>query len=276
MNQALLYSKYNGLQKSDATYVLDNYIDLIKWKKDANILDVGCGAGDVISELLLPRLPLKFEKLVGVDLSEEMIEFAKNHCQNSKITFEQMNIATDDIPVEFEENFDHILSFYCLHWVQDQRKALLNIYKMLKEGGDVLLTFLANNPIFEIYQSLSKKGRWESYMENVKNYVSPYQYSENPDKQLEEVLIDVGFDIDVCKTEDRIYVYPNVAVLKKSITAVSPFYSQIPSKMQEDYLSDCMKEVKKLNLFDHCDNNNQQSVQVPYKLFVVHARKYSE
>lgn len=85
---------------------------------------------------------------------------------------------------------------------------------MLKPGGDMLLTFLASNPIFEIYESLSKKGRWENYMENYKKYISPYQYSENPDKELQEILKSVGFEIHLCKVEERIYIYPNVAVLK--------------------------------------------------------------
>ncbi|KAF5274249.1 hypothetical protein FQR65_LT04367 [Abscondita terminalis] len=290
MNQAFLYSKYNGLQKNDATFVLNNYLKLIQWKKDGGdaILDIGCGAGDVINDLLLPRIPKNFDKLLGVDLSEEMIDFAKTRCANPKVSFEQMNIAAEDVPVDFEDSFDHIFSFYCLHWVQEQRKAVLNIYKMLRPGGDVLLTFLASNPIFEIYESLSKKGRWESYMENFKNYVSPYQYSDDPGKELENILKEVGFEIHVCKVDERIYVYPNVAVLKskfhcifqmrsnliaESVTAVSPFYNKIPEKMKEDYLTDYIKEIKRMNLVENCNNNNQERVQVPYKLFIVYVSK---
>ncbi|KAF2903031.1 hypothetical protein ILUMI_03149 [Ignelater luminosus] len=275
MNQAFLYSKYNGLQKNDATFVLKNYFRLVQWKKDGNdaILDIGCGAGDVTNDLLLPFLPKNFGKLVGVDLSEDMVEFARTRYKSSKISFEQMNIEAEDIPVDFEEAFDHVFSFYCLHWIQDQRKALSNILKMLRPGGDMLLTFLASNPIFEIYESLSKSGRWESYMENFKNYVSPYQYSSNPDKELKELLEEVGFQTQVCKVEERIYVYPNAAVLKKSVTAVSPFYNKIPENLQADYLSDYMTEVKRLNLVETKDNNNEQRINVPYKLFIVYASK---
>lgn len=132
MNQALLYSKYNGLQKNDANFVLKNYFKLIEWKNggDDSILDVGCGAGDVINDFLLPLLPKNFGKLIGVDLSEEMIEFAKKRCQNSKVSFEQMNIAAEDVLVDFEESFDHVLSFYCLHWIQDQRYVKCKLYNV--------------------------------------------------------------------------------------------------------------------------------------------------
>lgn len=123
MNQAFLYSKYNGLQKNDATFVLKNYFHLVQWKKDGDdaILDIGCGAGDVTNDLLLPFLPKNFGKLIGADLSEDMVEFARTRYKTSKISFEQMNIEAEDIPVDFEEAFDHVFSFYCLHWIQDQR-----------------------------------------------------------------------------------------------------------------------------------------------------------
>jgi hypothetical protein len=37
----------------------------------------GAGDGDVASDLLTPRLLQKFKKFVRLDLSEEMVEFAK-------------------------------------------------------------------------------------------------------------------------------------------------------------------------------------------------------
>lgn len=123
MNQAVLYSKYNGLQRNDAIFVLDNYFGLLKWKNDGEeaVLDIGCGSGDITEGLLLPVLPKKFAKLVGVDLSEEMVEFARSQCKNNKIFYHQLDLLSEEMPVDFEENFDHVFSFYCLHWIQNQR-----------------------------------------------------------------------------------------------------------------------------------------------------------
>lgn len=129
MNKAPLYSKYSGLQKNDANFVIDNYLRLIKWKNNANILDIGSGDGNVIFELLLPKIPTNFEKLIGIDISEEMVRFAKNQCNNSKIDFLQMDIASKEILPEFHEYFDHILSFYCLHWVVEQRYVFFYFFK---------------------------------------------------------------------------------------------------------------------------------------------------
>ncbi|XP_025831792.1 juvenile hormone acid O-methyltransferase-like [Agrilus planipennis] len=151
-------------------------------------------------------------------------------------------------------------------------QAFINIQKMLKPDGDVLLTFLANNPIFEIYKQLSQQGRWHSYMNDINQFVSPYQYSPDPQGDLEKLLRDTGFTNIVCKVKHRIYVYPNVITLRKSITAVNPFLSGIPDNMKEKYLEDYLAEVKRMD-FVETNNNNEEQIKVPYELFVVYAQK---
>lgn len=88
---------------------------------------------------------------------------------------------------------------------------------MIKPGGDMLVTFLASNPIFDIYESLSKNKRWKPYVSNFKKFVSPYQESKHPVEELEEHLTKVGFNIHLCKIEERLYIYPNIAVLKSKL-----------------------------------------------------------
>lgn len=122
MNNASLYSTSNSLQKNDAIYVIENYFHLLKWGNNENILDVGSGDGGVTLELLLPKLPNNFNQLVGTDLCEEMVTFAKKQAaHNSKINFLKMDIGSVEVSVDFYEYFNHIFSFYCLHWVADQR-----------------------------------------------------------------------------------------------------------------------------------------------------------
>lgn len=123
MEQVALYSESHELQRTDAIYVLENYFRFMKWDLDVQgkILDIGCGDGDVTLHLLLPKLPRNFVKLVATDISDEMLSFAKTKCKNKKVIFCKLDIGTNEIPVDFKEDFDHILSFYCIHWVQNQR-----------------------------------------------------------------------------------------------------------------------------------------------------------
>lgn len=238
MNEASLYSKYSGLQKTDAKFVVDNYLRLVKWKSHEKILDVGSGDGDVLLEILLPGLPPDFHRLVGTDVSDDMVRHARNKCKHSKVDFVPLDIATSSIPPEFYEYFDHIFSFYCLHWVPEQRwvstphiilfqkrgsrRAMKNMFDMLTPGGDMLLAFLASNPIYDIYENMAKSNKWAPYMHNVKKYISPYHHSEHPENELEDILKKEGFVSHLCRVEDRTYTFPSFQILS-STSPITPF-----------------------------------------------------
>lgn len=65
-------------------------------------------------------------------------------------------------------------------------------------------------------------------------------------------------------------------LLLESITAVSPFYNKIPENLKEDYFTDYLSEVRRLKLLEVPDNNNEERIQVPYKLFIVYAKRKKE
>ena len=52
MQNAALYATSNAMQRRDAAVVLASHISAMTWEEEENILDVGCGSGDVTSSLL--------------------------------------------------------------------------------------------------------------------------------------------------------------------------------------------------------------------------------
>lgn len=79
MNKAVLYHKANQAQRYNAQQALQEFAIIFEWRSDGrdSVLDAGCGTGDVTFDLLLPILPPNFERVVGVDISKEMIEYAR-------------------------------------------------------------------------------------------------------------------------------------------------------------------------------------------------------
>ena len=94
------------------------------------------------------------------------------------------------------------------------RKALKNINSILKPGGDCLIAFLTRNPIFEIYDQLSRSVKWSKYMYDVKKFISPYQYSENPASEFGDLLFASGFSDFTIEVQDKIFVYEGIDNLK--------------------------------------------------------------
>jgi len=60
------YVKENGLQRKDAKDISSTYLRKMVWKSNEIVLDVGCGPGDVTSDILYPLLKNKINQLVSL------------------------------------------------------------------------------------------------------------------------------------------------------------------------------------------------------------------
>ncbi|KAF5299233.1 hypothetical protein FQA39_LY02406 [Lamprigera yunnana] len=190
----------NGLQaRKDAIEVLNKYFKLLNVKDYCNVMDVGCGPGNVSHDLLYPLLPNTTKKFIGIDISPKMIEFANhNYRKSSKIKFSVMDIVTDNIPENYKAEFDHIISLYCLHFVNDHRKALLNMHTMLKPGGNVLLNFMANRVFMDIYKRMAEMTEWKTHFQKLKEIEPPTEYCDNSKIYYEGLLREIGFEPHLC------------------------------------------------------------------------------
>jgi ubiquinone/menaquinone biosynthesis C-methylase UbiE len=120
--------------------------------KKAKILDVGCGNGIPVARYFIR----KGYTVVGVDISEEMLEIAKQNVPEAEFYRYDMN----DLDFE-DETFDAISALYSIFHVPKEKhfSILQNFYRMLKPGGilffcvgtnegDDLSTFLGDIDMF--------------------------------------------------------------------------------------------------------------------------------
>lgn len=121
MNQARLYHNSNSLQRRDAFEILKRYSKKIRWQScEDRIIDVGCGDGSVTVDILKTNFPDKFGKLIGCDISIEMVKYANEQYRDESTTFIVQDIE-DSLPDELTGSFDHVFSFYTLHWIKNQQ-----------------------------------------------------------------------------------------------------------------------------------------------------------
>jgi len=93
------------------------------------LLDLGCGNGLLFSHLRDTQL-----QLTGVDIVEEQLELAKKN--NPNATF----VAEDVCKYSSSEKFDVVTSLDVIEHLYDPESYLLNIKRLLKNDGILILT----------------------------------------------------------------------------------------------------------------------------------------
>nr|ARE68679.1 juvenile hormone acid O-methyltransferase [Epicauta chinensis] len=278
MNQPDLYAKSNQITRTTIGDLLDKYIGLMRWQSDeknVTILDIGCGDGGVLFDSLLPKLPQNFHKLYGIDISQEFLDYASKRNNDKRIVFEKFDIASNELPLKYCQQFDHAFSFYCLHWVADQKKAFENIYNMLKPGGDMMLAFLGIYPLFAIYEILAKTSKWSKYMYDFDKFISPYHHSRRPDVEMEHLLTRQGFISLECQAIPSLFTFETLISFIQLIKAVNPFISRLPEDEVDNYLDDFVGEVRQMKNFtiETDENGREGRIQMAYELLFVVASK---
>jgi len=108
---------------------------------DRLVLDAGCGPG-LVSEAFLAA----GHRLVGVDLSREMIERARRRCAGYGERARFLQASLFDTSVEELGPFDATLSRYVLHHIVDPSAFLARQVELLKPGGVLVLCDHVTDP----------------------------------------------------------------------------------------------------------------------------------
>ncbi len=139
-----LYSNF-GEKYEEEPYVqgTKGEIDFIEGElggdKEFWILDVGCGTGRHLLELARRG----YKNLVGVDLSENMLEKAREKAEKEALDIEF--IQADARELEYSGEFDAVLvlcegAFSLMETDEMDYKILQNISRALKGGGRFIMT----------------------------------------------------------------------------------------------------------------------------------------
>ncbi|KAG0428766.1 hypothetical protein HPB47_024262 [Ixodes persulcatus] len=162
----LLYVNDNGLQwfcNSQALEELKTSFKAETIGDHGQILDLGCGTGDFTRNGLLPRC-LPCRRIVAVDSSHDMIDYASKHFAHPNICYDVLDAAGDVSGlVERYGQFDRVYSFFALHFVKDQEKALKNIARLMRPGGECLLLFCSRSTGMQVLRAIGTMERWRKH-----------------------------------------------------------------------------------------------------------------
>ena len=132
---ATLYQdKFMNLDLYNDTY--DKFLKLVKKQQGLNILEIGCGPGNICKYLLTKNSELKIS---GIDMSSNMIELAQRN--NPSAQFLEMDIREIS---SLKNEYDAIICGFCMPYLSqsDCINLIANCKNLLKNSGTLYLSFV--------------------------------------------------------------------------------------------------------------------------------------
>jgi len=102
------------------------------------VLDIACGAG-YGSQMIAKACKKEVSHVVGVDIDEDTIQYAKKTYNHPRITFKTGDAIDPHLPQKLGR-FDTIFSFETIEHLTDDAQFLNNIFDMLSPGGILVLS----------------------------------------------------------------------------------------------------------------------------------------
>jgi cyclopropane fatty-acyl-phospholipid synthase-like methyltransferase len=136
-------------------------IQLLKYlPKHSTVLDVGCGAGVPVDDMLIKA----GHHVVGIDISPEQIKLARRHCPGGEYSVGDMQtLSPGDYTVQA------VVSFYALfHAPRSMHGTLLKTLASYVPAGGMLLVTMGDRD-FEGPHTLHGAQLWSSQYGTAKN-----------------------------------------------------------------------------------------------------------
>ena len=133
--------------------------------KDKRVLDLGCGMGEHCKDYIKRGA----KRVVGVDISEKMLEVARKENSDENILY--LNIPMEDIS-SIDEKFDVVISSLAMHYIEDFDGVVKAVYSLLDKGG--IFLFSQENPMNTCYSGGS--SRWTLDENGVKIHANIANY----------------------------------------------------------------------------------------------------
>ncbi len=168
------------------------------------ILDVATGTADFAIE----AVRLNPDKIIGIDISEQMLELAKEKISRMQLSQKIELQRGDSESLPFSDNtFDAVTVAFGVRNFEDLQKGLAEILRVLKKGGNVVILefskpdkfpfkqlfgFYFNRILPFIGKIISRDSKAYRYLpESVKNFPDGVDFIK--------ILHDVGFAHPNCK-----------------------------------------------------------------------------
>ena len=154
-----------GQDLDDSHFELMEVFKFLGGPSDKKILDAGCGKGRFCRKIK----DAGFKNVVGAEPAERILNIARE--KNKDIIFYQASCT--NLPFKDSE-FDYVICIEVLEHIPDTKKALAEMARILKPGGEILII---DKNIFSLHQTrFVPTFLWKKYMEFKGRWMYPKNF----------------------------------------------------------------------------------------------------
>lgn len=207
---------FNNISKNYdlLNHVLSMGIDVL-WRKKAIkmlqedqpklILDIATGTGDFAIE----ALALNPDKVIGVDISEGMLEEGRKKMKKKKLDhLIELQLGDSEKLLFPENNFDAVIVSFGVRNFENLEKGLSDMYRVLKPGGKTVIVEFSQPEKFPMKQGynfyfkyiLPQIGKLVSKDSDAYTYLPESVQAFPYGKEFVSILEKVGFKNTTCKS----------------------------------------------------------------------------
>ena len=182
-------------------------------KPGDNVLDVGCGTGEVT---LLAKTRANNGKVYGIDPSPEMIAVARKKAARKRLEMDFRVGVIESLPFP-EASIDVVTSSLMMHHLPEDLKArgLAEIYRVLKPGGRLLIADFMR--------------RTGSFLNHLLIAVTRHQGLKSGIDDLQKLLEAAGFS-QITAASESVLVIGFVRATKEAVSIQESAFSYQSSK----------------------------------------------
>ncbi len=224
-----VYEKSSSSQKKWA----EEAISKIQIEGDERVLDIGCGDGKITAYIasLVPS-----GVVVGIDNSAEMIRFAQSkfsHLSWPNLSFEY----GDASELRYQNEFDIVVSFACLHWIQDHKPVLEGIRRCLKAGGKLFIQFGGKGNAADVFEVVGDRILEDEWIRYFKNFT--FQYAFYEPETYTDWLNQVGFKTIRIELIPKDMIQSGRECVGSWIASTwLPYIERIPEEFRHDFINE--------------------------------------
>ena len=216
------------------------------------VLDIGAGTGRLGRKILATKLGPE-GKLIGIDPLPERIRVAnqKNDFSNAHY---QVGSA-EDLGFQADASVDVVYLSSVFHWVQDKKRALSEIHRVLKPKGKIGITTGAKElaevtPIRQILKRILSAPKYHGLV-NPDDTVSTRQGTTST--ELIKLLTEAGFEVERLQIQRNLTRHRSAAVYVdfSESSSFGNYLAHVPADLRPEVRAAYVKALEALD-DGHC------------------------